>query len=192
MLGLKAIFSEAMQLEIVHLSVPGALDDANLAPRPHRRRMHAAPVRTDLHLPPGAPAAQAHRARQRDFARSTSSASSAPAQKDISPSRPTSPRFAWPSTWCATARSGPRAGCSPACSTASAAPRQVRRVDAPLHGRANSRCSTCCAPDSPTARSPLALGIDEGTVKAHIGRLMRKVGVNNRIALTVHPFTQPN
>ena len=29
-LGLKAIFSEAMQLEIVHLSVPGALDDANL------------------------------------------------------------------------------------------------------------------------------------------------------------------
>ncbi len=35
-----------------------------------------------------------------------------------------------------------------------------------------------------------SLGIDEGTVKAHIGRLMRKVGVNNRIALTVHPFTQ--
>lgn len=35
-----------------------------------------------------------------------------------------------------------------------------------------------------------ALGIDEGTVKAHIGRLLRKVGVNNRIALTVHPLTQ--
>lgn len=35
-----------------------------------------------------------------------------------------------------------------------------------------------------------ALGIDEGTVKAHIGRLMRKVGVSNRIALSVHPFTQ--
>lgn len=34
------------------------------------------------------------------------------------------------------------------------------------------------------------LGIDEATVKAHIGRLMRKVGVNNRIALTVHPLTQ--
>lgn len=29
------------------------------------------------------------------------------------------------------------------------------------------------------------LGIDEGTVKAHVGRLMRKVGVENRIALTV-------
>jgi len=36
----------------------------------------------------------------------------------------------------------------------------------------------------------VALGIDESTVKAHIGRLLRKVGVNNRIALTVHPFTQ--
>ena len=35
-----------------------------------------------------------------------------------------------------------------------------------------------------------ALRIDESTVKAHIGRLMRKVGVANRIALTVHPLTQ--
>ena len=34
------------------------------------------------------------------------------------------------------------------------------------------------------------LRIDESTVKAHIGRLMRKVGVANRIALTVHPLTQ--
>jgi DNA-binding NarL/FixJ family response regulator len=36
----------------------------------------------------------------------------------------------------------------------------------------------------------VVLGIDESTVKAHIGRLLRKVGVNNRIALTIHPFTQ--
>ena len=36
----------------------------------------------------------------------------------------------------------------------------------------------------------LALTIDESTVKAHIGRLLRKVGVNNRIALTIHPSTQ--
>lgn len=35
-----------------------------------------------------------------------------------------------------------------------------------------------------------ALAIDESTVKAHIGRLLRKVGVNNRIALTIHPSTQ--
>ncbi len=32
----------------------------------------------------------------------------------------------------------------------------------------------------------LTLGIDEGTVKAHISRLMRKVGVGNRTALTMH------
>jgi len=36
----------------------------------------------------------------------------------------------------------------------------------------------------------MALQIDESTVKAHIGRLMRKVGVTNRIALTVHPLTK--
>jgi len=35
-----------------------------------------------------------------------------------------------------------------------------------------------------------ALNIDESTVKAHVGRLMRKVGVTNRIALTVHPLTK--
>ena len=32
----------------------------------------------------------------------------------------------------------------------------------------------------------LSLGIDEGTVKAHVSRLMRKVGVGNRTALTMH------
>jgi DNA-binding NarL/FixJ family response regulator len=35
-----------------------------------------------------------------------------------------------------------------------------------------------------------SMGVDESTVKAHLGRLMRKVGVSNRIALTVHPLTQ--
>ncbi len=34
-----------------------------------------------------------------------------------------------------------------------------------------------------------ALGIEERTVKAHIGQLMRKVGVQNRIALSVHAVT---
>ena len=43
----------------------------------------------------------------------------------------------------------------------------------------------------PNREIALSLGIDESTVKAHIGRLMRKVGVNNRTALTIHPFTQP-
>jgi len=34
-----------------------------------------------------------------------------------------------------------------------------------------------------------ALGITERTVKAHVGTLMRKVGVQNRIELTVHAIT---
>ena len=34
-----------------------------------------------------------------------------------------------------------------------------------------------------------ALGIEERTVKAHVAKLMRKAGVTNRIALSVHAFT---
>ena len=33
------------------------------------------------------------------------------------------------------------------------------------------------------------LGIQERTVKAHIAKMMRKVGVQNRIALSVHAIT---
>ncbi len=36
----------------------------------------------------------------------------------------------------------------------------------------------------------LALGIEVRTVKAHVAKLMRKVGVRNRIALSVHAITQ--
>ena len=35
-----------------------------------------------------------------------------------------------------------------------------------------------------------ALGIDPATVKAHVGRLMRKVGVDNRIALTMQAVSR--
>jgi DNA-binding NarL/FixJ family response regulator len=34
-----------------------------------------------------------------------------------------------------------------------------------------------------------ALGIEERTVKAHVAKLMRKVGVQNRVALSVHAVT---
>ena len=34
-----------------------------------------------------------------------------------------------------------------------------------------------------------ALGIEERTVKAHVAKLMRKVGVQNRVALSVHAIT---
>lgn len=33
------------------------------------------------------------------------------------------------------------------------------------------------------------LGIEERTVKAHIAKMMRKIGVQNRIALSVHAIT---
>ena len=37
----------------------------------------------------------------------------------------------------------------------------------------------------PNRQIATALGVDEGTVKAHMGRLMRKAGVDNRTALTM-------
>jgi len=33
------------------------------------------------------------------------------------------------------------------------------------------------------------LGIEERTVKAHVAKLMRKVGVENRIALSIYAVT---
>jgi DNA-binding NarL/FixJ family response regulator len=33
------------------------------------------------------------------------------------------------------------------------------------------------------------LGIEERTVKAHVAKLLRKVGVQNRVALSVHAIT---
>jgi len=59
--------------------------------------------------------------------------------------------------------------------------RETEVLDLLLEGRTNREIGT-------------ALGIDEGTVKAHMGRLMRKVGVTNRTALTMHalkPLTRP-
>ncbi len=43
---------------------------------------------------------------------------------------------------------------------------------------------------SPNREIASALGIDEATVKAHVGRLMRKVGVTNRIALTMQAMSR--
>jgi DNA-binding NarL/FixJ family response regulator len=37
----------------------------------------------------------------------------------------------------------------------------------------------------PNRQIAIALGVDEGTVKAHMGRLMRKAGVDNRTALSM-------
>jgi DNA-binding CsgD family transcriptional regulator len=35
------------------------------------------------------------------------------------------------------------------------------------------------------------LGIEERTVKAHVGRLMRKTGADNRVELTMHAMNRP-
>lgn len=43
---------------------------------------------------------------------------------------------------------------------------------------------------SPNREIAEALGIDAVTVKAHVGRIMRKVGVDNRIALTVETLSR--
>jgi DNA-binding NarL/FixJ family response regulator len=43
---------------------------------------------------------------------------------------------------------------------------------------------------SPNREIACALGIDAVTVKAHVGRIMRKVGVANRIALTVETLNR--
>jgi len=43
---------------------------------------------------------------------------------------------------------------------------------------------------SPNREIAQALGIDSVTVKAHVGRIMRKVGVENRISLTVETLNR--
>lgn len=43
---------------------------------------------------------------------------------------------------------------------------------------------------SPNREIAKRLGIDEATVKAHVGRLMRKVGVTNRISLTMQAVSR--
>ena len=42
----------------------------------------------------------------------------------------------------------------------------------------------------PNREIGFALGVDEGTVKAHVGRLMRKLGVANRTALTMQAIAR--
>jgi DNA-binding NarL/FixJ family response regulator len=187
-LGLKAIFSEALQLEIVHLSVPGALDDANLSLvlidaecTDHLFELIATfrQVRPQLKLIVlGSDTCHEHIQRvigagAKGYLSLTSKEADLRMAIDMVRDG---------SVW---------------------APRKVlsRLLDAP-RGSAKS----AAAPPAFTSRErqvikllrnshsnreiALALGIEEGTVKAHISRLMHKVGVSNRTALTVHPATR--
>jgi len=188
-LGLKAIFSEAMQLDIVHLSIPGALDDANLSLvlidaecTTHLFELIATfrQVRPLLNLivlgnetsqefvqrviGAGAKGYLALTAKESEIRM---------AVEMVRDGSVWAPRKVL-SRLLDSQRSSSRSDAAMPRFTA----REVEILDL-------LRCG------QPNREIALTLGIDEGTVKAHIGRLMRKVGVSNRIALTVHPFTQP-
>ena len=187
-LGLKAIFSEAMQLEIVHLSVPGALDDAHLALvlidaecTPHLLELISTfrQVRPCLKLIVlGNETSQEYIERvigagAKGYLALTSAESEIRMAIDmVRDGSVWAPRRVL-SRLLDRQRNAARSGSGPPKFT----PRELQVLDLLRGGQPNRAIA-------------IALGIDEGTVKAHIGRLMRKVGVNNRIALTVHPFTQ--
>jgi DNA-binding NarL/FixJ family response regulator len=187
-LGLKAIFSDTMQLDIVHLSVPGALDDAHLAlvlidaectPHPLELISTFRQVRPFLKLIVlGNDTSQEYVERvigagAKGYLALTSTESEIRMAIDmVRDGSVWAPRRVL-SRLLDRQRNSARSPANPPKFT----PRELQVLNLLRAGQPNRAIA-------------IALGIDEGTVKAHIGRLMRKVGVNNRIALTVHPFTQ--
>ena len=187
-LGLKAIFDEAMQLEIVHLSVPGALDDANLSLvlidadcTDHLFELMATfrQVRSQLKLIVLGNETDPEYIQRVIGAGAKGYLSLAAKESEI---RMAIEMVRDGSVW---------------------APRKV--LSRLLDRQPGTTKSPATRPKftsreievlrllregQPNREIALSLGIDEGTVKAHLGRLMRKVGVSNRIALTVHPLTQ--
>jgi DNA-binding NarL/FixJ family response regulator len=187
-LGLKAIFNEVMQLEIVHLSVPGALNDVNLSLvlidaecTDHLFELIATfrQVRPQLKLFVLGNETDQEYIQRVIGAGAKGYLSLSAKESEI---RMAIEMVRDGSVW---------------------APRKV--LSRLLDGQPGGTNATATRPKftsrevevlkllregQPNREIALSLGIDEGTVKAHIGRLMRKVGVSNRIALTVHPFTQ--
>ncbi len=187
-LGLKSIFSETMQLEIVHLSVPGALDDAHLSLvlidadcAPHLFELIATfrQMRPQLKLiVVGNETAQEYIERvigagAKGYLAITSTEAEIRMAIDMVRDG---------SVW------APRKVLSRLLDNQRSAARSP--ADPPKFTPRELEVLTLLRAGQPNREIASALGIDEGTVKAHIGRLMRKVGVNNRIALTVHPYTQ--
>lgn len=187
-LGLKAIFSEVSQLEIVHLSVPGILDDASLS-------LVLIDSECTSHL----------------FELMATFRQVRPQLKLIVFGNQTAPDYiqrvigAGAKGYLSLEAMEPeiRMAVEMVRDGSVWAPRKVlsRLLDrqAGTSGSAASvlrftarerQVLTLLRAGQPNREIAVKLGIDEGTVKAHIGRLMRKVGVNNRIALTVHPSTQ--
>jgi DNA-binding NarL/FixJ family response regulator len=186
-LGLKAIFCEALQLEIVHLSVPGALDDANLALvlidaecTDHLFEL----IATFHQMRPQLPLIVLGSDSGHEYIQRVIGAGAKgylPLTAKESDIRMAIDMVRDGSVW---------------------APRKVlsRLLDAPPGAKSRATPPSFTPRErqvlkllragQPNREIALALGIEEGTVKAHISRLMHKVGVNNRIALTVHPSTR--
>jgi DNA-binding NarL/FixJ family response regulator len=187
-LGLKAIFSETAQFEIVHLSVPGALDDANLSLvlidsecTSHLFELISTfrQVRPLLKLIVLGSETCEEYLQKVIGAGAKGYLSLAAKESEI---RMAIEMVRDGSVW------APRKVLSRLLDSQ----RSVAKAPAmwPNFTARERQVLNLLRAGQPNREIALALGIDEGTVKAHIGRLMRKVGVNNRIALTVHPFTQ--
>jgi DNA-binding NarL/FixJ family response regulator len=187
-LGLKVIFSESMQTEIVHLSIPGALDDANLCLvlidaecTTHLLELIATfrKVRPSLNLivlgSENAPEYIQSVIGSGAKGYLTLSAKESEIRMAIEMVRDGS-------VW------APRKILSRLLDIQQGGSKTP--ADVPRFTARETEILTLLRAGQPNREIAHSLGIDEGTVKAHIGRLMRKVGVNNRIALTVHPFTQ--
>jgi DNA-binding NarL/FixJ family response regulator len=187
-LGLRAILSEAMQLEIVHLSVPGVLDDSNLSLvlvdaecTDHLFELIATfrQVRPLLKLIVLSNESSQDHIQRVIGAGAKGYLSLAAPESDL---RMAIEMVRDGSVW------APRKVLSRLLDRQ---PGGTRPPAAPPHFTTRERqVLTLLRAGHSNREIAVALGIDEGTVKAHIGRLMRKVGVNNRIALTVHPSTQ--
>jgi DNA-binding NarL/FixJ family response regulator len=188
-LGLRVIFNESMQTEIVPLSIPGALDDANLCLvlidadcTTHLIEL----ITTFRKVRPSLKLIVLGGDTSGEFIESVIGAGAKgflPLTAAESEIRMAIDTVRDGSVWAPRkilARLLDRQRSSPGLRAGDAMPRFTARehqILVLLHqGQSNREIAQ-------------ALGIDEGTVKAHMGRLMRKVGVDNRIALTIHPFT---
>ena len=187
-LGLKAIFRDAMQLEIVHLSIPGALGDSDLCLvlidaecTPHLFEL----IATFRQAHPSLKLIVLGNDTSSDYIERVIGAGAKgylPLTAKESEIRMAVDMVRDGSVW------APRRVLSRLLDSRRTAPKSPAT---PLGFTARERqVLNLLREGRPNREIALALGIDESTVKAHIGRLMRKVGVNNRTALTVHPLTQ--
>ena len=187
-LGLKTIFRDAMQLEIVHLSIPGALDDGNLGLvlidaecTTHLFEL----IATFRQVHPQLKLIVLGNEPSQDYVERVIGAGAKgylPLSAQESEIRMAIDMVRDGSVW------APRRVLSRLLDNQRNAPKAP--ADFPRFTPREREILNLLRAGQPNREIALTLGIDEGTVKAHIGRLMRKVGVSNRIALTVHPFTQ--